>query len=58
MLEERGPERCPQATLLARLEQVLRDMEWDTDLFANLLSSYPDLLRAEIGSKRRTYTNF
>ena len=57
MIVERGPDRYSRVTLLAHLEQVLRDMEWDTDLFTNLLSSYPDRLRA-VREANGGHTNF
>ena len=57
MIVERGPDRYSRETLHSHLEQVLRDMEWDTDLFANLLSNYPDRLRA-VREANGGHTNF
>ena len=46
MLSEAGSNRYPEATLKMHIEDVLTNMEEDTELFKTLLCSYPSRLRA------------
>ena len=45
MHKETGPGRYSEETLLKNLNLVLNELEYDTDLFENLLCSMPERLR-------------
>ncbi len=46
MLSETGNDRYSEETLINHITDGLQNMETDTELFENLLCSYPSRLRA------------
>jgi hypothetical protein len=50
MLQESGPGRYSTETLRQNLENVLKNLENDTDLFERLLCPYPDSFKAVLKS--------
>lgn len=51
MNQETGPGRYSTDTLRLNLEHVLRSLEDDTELFQNLLCSYPSRLKAVVDAQ-------